>query len=131
MAELNDIQNEFIREEIEEFLERPDEIERIIGIFAQARPAMQDIAAALIAGVGSASPARRPHGTPASPDQSLCFRNASPKWYSCSPAATLLLLLSAAAAAAAAAAARHHTPLMQTLCYAMLACYAKIGRAHV
>ena len=50
MAELNDIQNEFIREEIEEFLERPDEIERIIGIFANARPAMQDIAAALIDG---------------------------------------------------------------------------------
>jgi 5-methyltetrahydrofolate--homocysteine methyltransferase len=50
MAELNDIQNEFIRAEIEEFLERPDEIERIIGIFAQARPAMQDIAAALIDG---------------------------------------------------------------------------------
>ena len=50
MAGLNDIQNEFIRAEIEEFLERPDEIERIIGIFAQARPAMQDIAAALIDG---------------------------------------------------------------------------------
>jgi 5-methyltetrahydrofolate--homocysteine methyltransferase len=50
MAELNDIQNEFIRAEIEEFLERPDEIERTIGIFAQARPAMQDIAAALIDG---------------------------------------------------------------------------------
>ena len=50
MAELNDIQNEFIREEIEEFIERPDEIERTVGIFAKARPAMQDIAAALIDG---------------------------------------------------------------------------------
>ena len=50
MAELNDIQNEFIREEIEEFLERPEEIERNIELFARARPSMQDIAAALIDG---------------------------------------------------------------------------------
>ncbi len=50
MANIADIQNEFIREEIEEFLERPEEIERTVGIFAKARPAMQDIAAALIEG---------------------------------------------------------------------------------
>ncbi len=50
MAELNDIQNEFIREEIEEFLERPEEIERNIELFSRVRPAMQDIAAALIDG---------------------------------------------------------------------------------
>ena len=50
MANIADIQNEFIREEIEEFIERPEEIERTVGVFAKARPAMQDIAAALIEG---------------------------------------------------------------------------------
>jgi 5-methyltetrahydrofolate--homocysteine methyltransferase len=50
MAELNDVQNEFIRTEIEEYLERPNEIERIIDVFAQAKPEMQAIAAALIDG---------------------------------------------------------------------------------
>ena len=50
MAELADIANEFIREEIEEFLERPDEIARTIEIFAKAAPEMQEIAAALIDG---------------------------------------------------------------------------------
>ena len=50
MAELGDIANELIREEIEEFLERPEEIERLVNLFAQASPAMQDIAAALIDG---------------------------------------------------------------------------------
>jgi 5-methyltetrahydrofolate--homocysteine methyltransferase len=50
MAQLTDIENEFIREEIEEFLERPDEIERNIELFANVRPEMQDISAALIDG---------------------------------------------------------------------------------
>lgn len=50
VATINDIANEFIREEIEEFLERPDEIARFTEMFARARPAMQDIAAALIDG---------------------------------------------------------------------------------
>ena len=50
MAEITDIENEFIREEIEEYLDRPDEIERTIDIFAKASPAMQAIAAALIDG---------------------------------------------------------------------------------
>ena len=50
MANIADIRNEFLREEIEEFLERPEEIARTVGIFAKARPAMQDIAAALIEG---------------------------------------------------------------------------------
>ena len=50
MASINDIANEFIREEIEEFLEEPDEIALAIDTFAQATPAMQDIAAALIDG---------------------------------------------------------------------------------
>ena len=50
MAEITDIENEFIREEIEEYLERPNEIERAINTFAQVTPAMQEIAAALIDG---------------------------------------------------------------------------------
>ena len=50
MANIADIRNEFLREEIEEFLERPEEIERTVGVFSKARPAMQDIAAALIEG---------------------------------------------------------------------------------
>ena len=50
MAEIADIENEFIRAEIEEYIERPDEIERMVGLFAEASPAMQNIAAALIEG---------------------------------------------------------------------------------
>ncbi len=50
MASINDIANAFLREEIEEFLERPEEITVFIEMFAQAAPAMQDIAAALIDG---------------------------------------------------------------------------------
>jgi 5-methyltetrahydrofolate--homocysteine methyltransferase len=50
MAELGDITNDFLKEEIEEFIERDDERERTIGIFAAARPLMQEISAALIDG---------------------------------------------------------------------------------
>ena len=50
MAELKDIANEFIRDEIEEFIERPDEIERIINLFVNDSERMQDISAALIDG---------------------------------------------------------------------------------
>ena len=50
MAEITDIENEFIRDEIEEFIERPDERERIINTFAQASSGMQAIGAALIDG---------------------------------------------------------------------------------
>jgi 5-methyltetrahydrofolate--homocysteine methyltransferase len=50
MAELNDVGNEFLRREIAEFIERPDERARIIDTFARARPEMQTIAAALIDG---------------------------------------------------------------------------------
>ena len=50
MAELSDIANEFIREESEEYLERPEEIARNIELFARIRPAMHEIAAALIEG---------------------------------------------------------------------------------
>ena len=50
MADITDIANEFIRDEIEEFIERDDERERITNLFAQASEQMQDIAAALIDG---------------------------------------------------------------------------------
>jgi len=50
MADLKDIQNDFIRAEIEEYLERPEEIKRNIEVFSKARPILQDMAAALIDG---------------------------------------------------------------------------------
>ncbi|MCY4649788.1 MAG: corrinoid protein [bacterium] len=50
MPELSDIANQYIREEIEEFLERPEEIERNIALFSRTSPLMQEIAAALIDG---------------------------------------------------------------------------------
>ena len=50
MAELADIQNEIIRAEIEEFLERPEEIERSVALFARMRLSMQAIAVAVIEG---------------------------------------------------------------------------------
>ena len=50
MAELGDIKNPFIRQEIEEYIEREDERRRIIELFANTTAAMQDMAAALIDG---------------------------------------------------------------------------------
>ena len=50
MAQLCDIANDTIRAEIEEFLDRPEEIEYNVELFNRASPAMQDIAAALIEG---------------------------------------------------------------------------------
>ncbi len=50
MAELSDISNDFIRQEIEEFIERPEERERIINTFSKSRPNLQAIAAALLDG---------------------------------------------------------------------------------
>jgi 5-methyltetrahydrofolate--homocysteine methyltransferase len=50
MAAISDIGNEFIRHEIEEYIERPEERARTIATFAKARPEMQIIAAALIDG---------------------------------------------------------------------------------
>ena len=50
MAQLSDIANDSVRQEIEEFLDRPDEIERVTAVFAKASPEMQDIAAALLLG---------------------------------------------------------------------------------
>ena len=47
MAHISGIANETIKAEIEEFLERPEEIERNVELFNRASPAMQDIAAAL------------------------------------------------------------------------------------
>ncbi|GIS65683.1 MAG: hypothetical protein CM1200mP4_0310 [Rhodospirillaceae bacterium] len=50
MADLQDISNEKIRQEIEEFVENPDEIERNIETFARVRPLMQKICSSLIEG---------------------------------------------------------------------------------
>ena len=50
MAQLSDIANETIRYEIEDYLERPEEMSRTIELFSRASPRMQDIAAALIEG---------------------------------------------------------------------------------
>lgn len=50
MAELKDVANEFIRGEVEEFVEREDERERLIQMFSACRPEMLAIGAALIEG---------------------------------------------------------------------------------
>ena len=50
MADITDIQNEFIRQEIEEYIERVDEREKIIALYSKTSPDMQDIAAAIIDG---------------------------------------------------------------------------------
>ena len=50
MTTITDVSNDFIRQEIEEYIERPDERERTISLFLRARPKMQEIAAALIDG---------------------------------------------------------------------------------
>ncbi len=50
MPELSEVGNEFIRREIEEFVERPEEIEKMIRLFANASAALQEVAAALIDG---------------------------------------------------------------------------------
>ncbi len=50
MPVLGDVANAIVRAEIEEYLERPEEIERNVALFARARPLMQDIAAGIIEG---------------------------------------------------------------------------------
>ena len=50
MAEIADIGNEFIRDEIEEFIENPDERRHMVNLFTRTTPAMQAISAALIDG---------------------------------------------------------------------------------
>ena len=55
MAELSDIANEIIRDEIEEFLENPVEIERFVELFSKTRPMMQELAVAIIDGDNGAA----------------------------------------------------------------------------
>ena len=55
MADISDIQNELIRQEIEEFIEREDERQKIINLYAKTTPDMQCIAAAIIDGQHGAS----------------------------------------------------------------------------
>lgn len=50
MPELSDIANDFLRDEIDEFVDRPDERERLIGLFSGATSEMQAVAAALVDG---------------------------------------------------------------------------------
>jgi 5-methyltetrahydrofolate--homocysteine methyltransferase len=50
MRDLSDVDNGFIRHQIDEFVELPDERERLIGLFASASSEMQTISAALIEG---------------------------------------------------------------------------------
>jgi 5-methyltetrahydrofolate--homocysteine methyltransferase len=50
MAQLSDITSSAIRNEIEEYIELPVEIERNIAVFSRASPSMQAIAAAVIQG---------------------------------------------------------------------------------
>ena len=50
MSVLTDIANDTIRSEIEEFVERPEEIKRLVNLFSQADPVMQAIAATVIQG---------------------------------------------------------------------------------
>ena len=50
MAELSDIPNEFVRGEIEQFIEREDEQRHIIKLYSKARLEMVNLAAAVIEG---------------------------------------------------------------------------------
>jgi 5-methyltetrahydrofolate--homocysteine methyltransferase len=69
MAELADVTNDFLRQEVEEFVEREDERARLIGLYAGAKPELQDIAAALVDGddttVDGLTRAALDDGTPA------------------------------------------------------------------
>lgn len=50
MAEIAEIANGLLRAEVEEFVERPDERERLIALFSGARPELQEVAAAVVEG---------------------------------------------------------------------------------
>jgi 5-methyltetrahydrofolate--homocysteine methyltransferase len=50
MAELSDVANEFVRDEIDEFIVRPEERQPLIDLFSRVRPEMAAISAALIDG---------------------------------------------------------------------------------
>src|SRR5262245_11281761 len=69
MAQLADVTNDFLRQEVEEFVEREDERARLIGLYAGAKPELQDIAAALVDGddatVDGLTRAALDDGTPA------------------------------------------------------------------
>jgi len=49
-SSISDIENEFIQKEIEQYIEREDEREEIIRLYAKSRPSLQEIAAAIIKG---------------------------------------------------------------------------------
>jgi 5-methyltetrahydrofolate--homocysteine methyltransferase len=69
VSELTDVSNTSVRREIDEFVTRPDERERMIGLFAAASPAMQEIGAGVIEGehelVSELTHAALEAGTPA------------------------------------------------------------------
>ena len=50
MTDLSTISNTTIRAEIEEFVSKPNELARYVGIFSKAHPRMQAIAATVIEG---------------------------------------------------------------------------------
>ncbi|MCH2211264.1 MAG: corrinoid protein [Fuerstiella sp.] len=50
MAQIDDIQNEFIRQELVEYVERDDERQHMINMYAATAPNMQEIAASIIDG---------------------------------------------------------------------------------
>src|SRR5687768_12338417 len=50
MADMSVITNDFIKQEIEEFITKPHETKHILELYSHSRPLMQDIAAALIDG---------------------------------------------------------------------------------
>ena len=50
MARLEDIPNEFIRQELEEFVEREHERRHLVNLYAPAKPLLLELAAAIIDG---------------------------------------------------------------------------------
>jgi 5-methyltetrahydrofolate--homocysteine methyltransferase len=50
MAELSDITNDVLRKEIEQYVERPEEIARNLALFSRVRPLLQELAVAVIDG---------------------------------------------------------------------------------
>ena len=50
MAHIEDIPNEFIRQELEEFVEREEEKRHLINLYAPAKPLLLELAAAIIEG---------------------------------------------------------------------------------
>ena len=50
MVELDDLGNEFLRRELEEYVERDDERQRMIELYVATKPRMQEIAASIIDG---------------------------------------------------------------------------------